>query len=97
MDLTPDQEAEARRIYGALKAAADTEIVALARLLAPQPDSQISGQAEFQVRDLVHRIGAKAVEAALDGRKRGGTRGRAPAARPATAPPASGATRPAAP
>jgi hypothetical protein len=97
MDLTPEQEAEARRIYNALKAAADTDLLALARLLASKPDSQIFGPTEFHVRDLVHRIGAKAIEAALDGRKKGGTKGRAPAARPATAPPASSATPPAAP
>ncbi len=97
MDLTPDQEAEARRIYDALKAAADTEILTLARLLASKPDSQLFGPTEFRVRDLVHKIGAKALEAALDGRKKGGTRGRALAARPATAPPASSATPPAAP
>jgi len=97
MDLTPDQEAEARRIYDALRAAADTEILALARLLASKPDSQIFGQTEFQVRDLVHKIGARAIEAALDGRKKGGTRGPAPAARPATTAPASSATPPAAP
>ncbi len=97
MDLTPAQEAEARHIYDALKAAADTEILALARLLASKPDSQVFGPTEFQVRDLAHKIGAKAIEAALDGRKKGGTKGPAPAARPATAPPASSATPPAAP
>jgi hypothetical protein len=97
MDLTPQQEADARRIYDVLKAAAEDDLLALARLLASKPDSQIFGQTEFQVRDLVHKIGAKAIEAALDGRKKGGTRGPAPAARPATAPPASSATPPAAP
>jgi hypothetical protein len=97
MDLTPQQEAEARRIYDALKAAAEDDLLALARLLASKPDSQIFGQTEFQVRDLAHKIGAKAIEAALDGRRKGGTRGPAPAARPATARPASSATPPAAP
>jgi hypothetical protein len=97
MDLSPEQEAEARRIYDALQAAAQDDLLALARLLATKPDSQLFGQTEFQVRDLVHRIGARAIEAALDGRKKGGTRGPAPAARAATAPPASSATPPAAP
>ena len=82
-DLTADQEAEARRIYDALKHSADAELLALARLLASKADGEIFGATEFQVRDAVHRIGAKALEAALDGRKKGGTTapaGPAPAA-----------------
>jgi hypothetical protein len=96
MDLTPDQEAEALRIFQALKRTSDDDLLALARLLASKPDAQLLGATEFEVRDLVHRLGAKALEAALDGRKKGGTRGRAPAARPATATPSSSATPPAA-
>jgi hypothetical protein len=84
-DLTPDQEAEARRIYDALRHSADADLLALARLLASKADGAIFGAAEFQVRDAVHRIGVKALEAALDGRKKGATT--APAA------PAPAATR----
>jgi hypothetical protein len=72
-DLTADQEAEARRIYEALKHSADAELMALARLLASKADGDIFGATEFQVRDAVHRIGAKAIETALQGRKKGGT------------------------
>src|SRR4029077_14035322 len=72
---TPDQDAEARRIYDALKHSADAELMALARLLAAQADGELFGATEFQVRDAVHRVGAKALEAALDGRKTGGTTG----------------------
>jgi hypothetical protein len=32
---------------------------------------------EFEVRDAVHRLGAQALQAALDERKKGATRGRA--------------------
>jgi hypothetical protein len=32
------------------------------------------GQTEFEVRDRVHQIGAKAIETALDERKKGGTK-----------------------
>ena len=72
-DLTPDQEAEARRIYDALKHSADAELLALARLLASKADGEIFGATEFQVRDAVHHLGAKAIETALDGRKKGAT------------------------
>jgi hypothetical protein len=77
-DLTADQEAEARRIYDALIHSTDADLLALARLLASKADGEIFGATEFQVRDAVHRIGAKAIETALDGRKKGGTK--APAA-----------------
>src|SRR5436305_5987103 len=72
-DLTPDQEAEARRIYEALKHSADADLLALARLLASKADGEIFGATEFQVRDAVHRLGALALQTALDGRKKGGT------------------------
>ena len=49
----------------------------LADLLASKPDRQLLGQTEFEVRDLVHKIGAKALETALDERKKGDTEGRA--------------------
>jgi hypothetical protein len=74
-DLTADQEAEACRIYDALKHSADAELMALARLLAAKADGEIFGATEFQVRDAAHRVGAQAIEAALAGRKKGGTTG----------------------
>jgi predicted GNAT family N-acyltransferase len=72
--LSPEQEAEAQRIYGILKEKADQDLLALARLLASKPDRELLGRTEFEVRDRVHQIGAKAVETALSERKKGGTR-----------------------
>ena len=83
IDLTPDQETEARRIYDALKVTTDADLLALARLLASEADGELFGAAEFQVRDAVHRLGATAIETALQGRKKGGTT--APAAPAPTA------------
>jgi hypothetical protein len=71
--LTPAQQAEAQRIYDALRQAADQDLRAVAELLACKPDAQLLGATEFEVRDAVHRIGAKALQAALDGRKKGAT------------------------
>jgi hypothetical protein len=68
-ELPPEQAAEAERIYRALRAASDAELRWIAHLLASEPDDQLLGRAEFEVRDRVHRIGAKAIEAALNGRK----------------------------
>jgi len=73
LPLTPDQAALADRIYQSLRQAADSDLRTLADLLASKPDHQLLGQAEFEVRDQVHKIGAKALETALEERKRGGT------------------------
>ncbi len=73
--LTPDQAELSDRIYHSLHQAADTEIRRLADLLASKPDRQLLGQTEFEVRDLVHKIGAKALQTALEERKKGGTEG----------------------
>jgi hypothetical protein len=91
LHLTPEQRDEADRIEQRLLAVVGDEIRGIAELLASKPDRQILGPAEFQVRDRVHRIGARAIEAALDERKKGGTRAPAPAVPPATAPASSSA------
>ena len=71
--LTPEQEAEARRIEARLLELIRGDLRELAEMLASTPDRQLLGQAEFAVRDRVHRIGARALETSLAGRKRGGT------------------------
>ena len=73
--MTPEQAELADRIYQTLRQATDSDLHQVAQLLACKPDHQLLGQTEFQVRDLVHKIGAKAVETALDERKKGDTEG----------------------
>ena len=75
LPLTPDQAELSDRIYQSLRQAADADLRTLAELLASKPDRQLLGQTEFEVRDLVHKIGAKAFETALDERKKGATKG----------------------
>jgi len=72
--LTPQQEAEAERIEDNLKAAAAVEIRQIARLLASKENRHLFGETEFQVRDAVHRIGARGLDAALHERKKRGTK-----------------------
>lgn len=72
--LTPEQQAEARILADRILEAARSEALAIAELLVSKPDHQILGPTEFEVRDHVHRIGAKAIEAALQGRKKGATK-----------------------
>ena len=73
--LTPEQAELAERIYQTLRQATDADLRGLAELLASKPDRQLLGRTEFEVRDRVHQIGAKALETALDERKKGGTKG----------------------
>jgi hypothetical protein len=75
--LTPEQEALAQRLYESMQQAFLDEARRLARLLAGKEDTQLLGRTEFEVRDAVHRLGAKALQTALNERKKGGTRGRA--------------------
>ena len=73
--LSPEQAELAERIFQDLRRATDSDLRSLAGLLASKPDRQLLGRTEFEVRDAVHKIGAKALEAALEGRKKGGTKG----------------------
>jgi hypothetical protein len=77
LPLTAEQEAEAQRLYQLLKQATDQDLLQMARLLASKPNHQLLGATEFELRDRVMQIGAKAVETALAERKKGGTTGRA--------------------
>ena len=73
-ELTPEQRDEAQRIERILMESVRNDIRSIAELLASKPDRQLLGRTEFEVRDLVHKIGAKAIETALDERKKGGTK-----------------------
>jgi len=75
MDLTPAQQAEAQRLYEALQGPFLAEARRLAELLASKADAQLLGKTEFEVRAAVHRLGATALQTALDGRKKGATKG----------------------
>jgi hypothetical protein len=83
-ELTAEQKAEADRIHAALVAAAAADLRALAETLAGTTDATLFGATEFTVRDIVLRVGAKALEAALAERKKRGTTG--PVAPARTAP-----------
>ncbi len=72
--LPPEQADEAERLYQILRQATEADLRDLAALLASKPDRQLLGQAEFEVRDRVHRIGAKAIETAVNLRKKGDTK-----------------------
>ena len=53
------------------------EVRDIAELLASKQDHQLLGRTGFEVRDWVHKIGAKALENALNERKKAATKRRA--------------------
>jgi len=77
LELTPEQEAEAQRLADAITAKTKEEVLRMARLLVSRQDDQLFGETEFEVRDLVHKVGARAIETAVNERKKGGTKGQA--------------------
>jgi hypothetical protein len=77
MELTPEQEAEAQRLETILRNKFQEEAVQMARLMASKQNSQLLGATEFELRDRAHRLAADVLEATLEERKKGGTKGRA--------------------
>src|SRR5512142_1760767 len=67
---SPEQEAHAQELAQVLAQALQADLLQMTRLLASQPDHPVLGQAEFQIRDIVHRFGAKAIQAELDARQK---------------------------
>jgi hypothetical protein len=76
-DLTPEQEAHAQEMARTLLKAVEGDLLTMTRLLASKPDHQVLGQAEFQIRDLVHDIGAKTIQAELEARQKKATKDQA--------------------
>ena len=75
--LSPEQAERAEQILQSLRQATEADLRGLAELLARKEGRELLGATEFEVRDRVHKIGAKAIEIAVNGRKKGGIRGRA--------------------
>ena len=72
LELTPEQEAEAQALLAKLKPAWEQDALELCRLMASKQDHEILGQTEYQVRDLVHGMGAKALELTANERAKKG-------------------------
>jgi hypothetical protein len=73
--LSPEQAERAEQIFQSLRLATEADLRGLAELLACKEDGQLLGRTEYQVRDRVHAIGAKAIETAVNQRKKRGTAG----------------------
>ena len=67
--LSVEQEAEAQRLAQQIQEESRADILALARLLVSKREAEIFGATEFQARDVVHRVAAKAFEVHLREKK----------------------------
>jgi len=69
LQLSAEQEEEAKLLEAKIRSAVEQEMTNLARLLVSKPEEELFGQTEFQVRDIVLRIGAQAFQEHLRGKK----------------------------
>jgi hypothetical protein len=72
-DPTPEPADLEERIYQGLRQSCDSDLRKMAKLLASKPYDHLLGPTEFEIRDLVHDLGARALQTALNERKKGGT------------------------
>ena len=91
--LSPELEAKAQELVARLRPQAESELLALARLLVSKNDSELFGETEFEARAIVHRLGAQAFETHL-AQKKTATRVQASSAPTASKGPSFTATGP---
>jgi hypothetical protein len=59
-----ERQERVEAFYQRLRGAADERLRKLAELLADKPPEEVFGKTEFQVRDVVHELGAEALQIA---------------------------------
>jgi hypothetical protein len=68
-ELTVEQEAEAQELTARITEAIASDVLRMARLLVSKDTRHTFGQTELQLRDILHRAGAKALETSLAQKK----------------------------
>jgi hypothetical protein len=72
--MTPEEFAEVQRVHQVMLKAMDKELWQLAQFMVTRRDDQLLGETEFAVRDNVLRMGAQALGATIDDRKKRATK-----------------------
>ena len=67
--LSVEQEAEAQALALRIRELAEEEFVQIARLLVGKLDREIFGETEFEIRDILLKAGAKALQERLRQKK----------------------------
>ena len=75
LELTREQEELAQRIYQRLQTKMDSELLAMARLMASKADHEIFGKGEFELRDKLNQVGATIAQEAVNERSKKGVPG----------------------
>jgi hypothetical protein len=75
--MKPEELAEVQRVHDVMLKAMDRELWQLAQFMVTRRDDQLFGETEFTVRNKVLRMGAQALEASVNDRKKRGTKGAA--------------------
>ncbi len=88
---TPEGLAEVQRIHDVLLNAMDREIWRIAELVVGKRDDQLFGQTEFTLRETALRMGAQALQATVNDRKKRGIKAAAWSAPTAAGTPVSSA------
>ena len=78
--MRPEELAEVQRVHDVVLKAMGHEIWRMAQFLVTRRDDQLLGEAEFTLREKVLRMGAQALEATVNDRKKRGTKAAAPSA-----------------
>lgn len=76
-NLTAEQEADAQRLAEIFYQKSKDDFLQMARLMVSKKDHDLLGATEFAIRERVHKLGAFAIETAVNQRKKGGIPGRA--------------------
>lgn len=75
VELTAPQRAEAEAVQDILMAKMRVECRRMAELLASKANGELFGETEFVLRGMLLGLGAQAMAATLDHRKKRGTKG----------------------
>ena len=72
--IRPEKSEEVQRVHDVMLKAMDQEIWRMAELMVTRRDDQLFGETEFALREKALRMGAQALEATVNDRKKRGTR-----------------------
>ena len=72
--ITPEKSEEVQRVHDVMLKAMEQEIWRMAEFMVTRRDDQLFGETEFALRDKALRMGAQALEATVNDRKKRGTR-----------------------
>ncbi|HUY35211.1 MAG TPA: hypothetical protein VMV69_20870 [Pirellulales bacterium] len=66
LDLTPEEETAAERIYESPKAKAEQQLKNMARMMAAKRPEELLGRGEFELRDMLFDLGANVLETGVN-------------------------------